>query len=265
MNIQKMDNVRYSCTSLSGTNKKGILKPLANGYYRQPIGAIGVHNSAGFYYTVDGCRKMFEQSSSFMRRIQRGAVRGEVGHPQQKVFANGKKESFDDFAARIMRIEDTNICVQWMNVFLDINNYKDEKGMPLIVIVGDYTPSGVHGAALQKAVDNPHENVCFSVRSFTDDYMVRGVRHRDFQHIVTFDWVNEPGISIAEKYKAAGLEGYDDGARELATAVFSKEQMLRASSRETLTLGNESATLTQSEMFSIFGWKQEQPPKYLRR
>lgn len=255
MNIQPMESIQYTCTQLAARGKKGILKPMENGYYRLPIGAIGTTNSAGFFYTLAGCRKMFEDSSTFMRRVKKGALRGEVGHPQQGDM------NLDKYAARINRIDDNNICVHFLNVFLDTKNYRDEKGQPLITIVADLIPSGVHGPALQKALDNPNENVCFSVRSFTEDYMVRGVRHRDFVEVVTFDWVNEGGIPIAQKYHAAGLEEFR--GVDIEQKVFTRDQLERSFSLNTNGFGLESSLISPAEMFQRFGWQQKAAPKFL--
>ena len=70
------NTIRFSCTSLQGTNKKGILTKDEHGYYSQPIGGLNVMNSAGMYYTYQGAKNLFEESSAFMRRVRRGALHG---------------------------------------------------------------------------------------------------------------------------------------------------------------------------------------------
>ena len=67
--------VRFECTSLRGTNKKGLLPKDENGYRWMPIGGLNIFNSAGQYYTLEGARELFAESSQFNRRIQRGALR----------------------------------------------------------------------------------------------------------------------------------------------------------------------------------------------
>ena len=64
---------------------------------------------------------------------------------------------------------------------------------------------------------NPKENVCFSIRSFTDNSYSHGRVNKVLKNIITFDYVNEPGIHIAEKYKSPSLEAVEE-------TVFSKEQ-----------------------------------------
>ena len=248
-----MNNVHFSCTSLVGTGKAGILKPDANGYYRMPVGGLNVFNSAGHYYVLEGAKSLFENSSAFKRRIKRGALRGEVGHPVQLPGQN-----LDDFANRILTIVEANVCAHFSDVFLDFDNFKDQNGKPIVGIVADIKPSGPHAAMLKSAFDNPKENVCFSIRSFTEDRNIAGVRHRKLDTIVTFDYVNEPGIAYAEKYKATGLETHLE-------KTFTRTQMERATDpkRQTLSMGMESAAISREELFTAFGWKQNDTPKYM--
>lgn len=249
-----MSTVHFSCTSLVGTDKKGIITPNANGYYRMPVGGLNVFNSAGHYYVLEGARKLFENSSSFMRRVKRGALRGEVGHPQQL-----PGQSLDDFANRILTIVEANVCVHFSDIYLDFDNFKDQTGKPIVGIMADLTPSGPKGDALARSLANPKENVCFSIRSFTEDRNISGIRHRKLDTIVTFDYVNEPGIAHAEKFKAPGLES-------LVEKTFTRTQMERATApeRQTLTLGMESRAISREELFESFGWKQHSAPKYMQ-
>ena len=246
-----MDTVRFTCTSLTNTGKRGVLKPDAAGYYTMPIGGLNVLNSAGMYYTYQGAKALFEESSSFMRRVKRGALRGENGHPKMR-----PGESMDEYMVRAMNIDEKNICVQFKEIFLDFDNYKGPDGKPIVAIIGVLTPSGPLGPMLQKSLDNPGENVCFSIRSFTDDYWVRGVKNRDIKTIVTFDYVNEPGIANAEKYKSMAIEEHYD-------RPVTRPQIERAFERQTVSLGMESVSISQEELISSFGWKPKQDkPSY---
>ena len=187
------NTIRFSCTSLQGTNKKGILTKDEHGYYSQPIGGLNVMNSAGMYYTYQGAKNLFEESSAFMRRVRRGALRGENGHPKR---APG--QSIDEFASRVLTIDESRICVHWRDISLDFNNYKDQNGQPIVAIIGSFTPAGELRHVVEEAVSNGFQNSCFSIRSFTEDYYVRGILNRDIKTIITFDFVNEPGISSRE-------------------------------------------------------------------
>ena len=109
-------------------------------------------------------------------------------------------------------------------------------------------PSGPHAAMLERAFENPGENVCFSIRAFTRDYMQGGVMYRDLDTIVTFDYVNEPGIDFAEKFKAPSLE-----AEVLDTSRFTRGQMTEAIS-SMHGVAQESTILTANELFTSLGW-----------
>lgn len=246
-----MNNVRFTCTSLVN-GKKGIITPDEHGYYDMVIGGMNILNSAGQYYTYEGAKQLFEDSSAFMRRVKRGALRGEVGHPKPL-----PGQSYDEYATRIITIDERNVCVHFAEVYLNFKDFKNDDGTPIVAIMGKLAPSGPMGGMLKTALENPKENVCFSIRSFTEDYWNKGVKCRDLRTIVTFDYVNEPGIHIAEKFKNPGLE-------VLSERVFTKSQMERAIDRQTVSMGMESAVLTKQELFASFGWKQSDKPAYMK-
>lgn len=240
-----MDNIRFTCTSLANTNKVGIITPDTDGYYDMVVGGLNVFNSVGQYYEYEGAKALFESSSPFMRRIKRGALRGEVGHPKQMP---GEKD--DDYLDRIYVIDERNVCVHFKEIYLDFNSKKMPNGDPVIAIMAKLTPSGPKGDYLAKQIANKSENVCFSIRSLTQDTMVRGRYTRTIKHIVTFDNVNEPGISIANKYEAPGLESLTP----LVDKPVTKNQILRSVNKSVATIGTESAMMDANELFTSFGW-----------
>lgn len=245
------NNVTFTCTRLAGTNKVGELKKNENGYYPMVIGALNMFNSAGMYYRADAAKHFFEESSSFMRRVQRGALRGEYGHPRREA-----NMSMQAYYARLLSIHEDKECVHFASVYLDFNNYKDDQGRPIIAIIADVTPSGPLGHVLEKKLLNPLENVCFSIRSFTDDKMERGVINRYIKQIVTFDYVNEPGISVAEKYNSPALEGLEE-------ATFTRGQIEAGTAQiiETAGVGMESAQMNVQELMTSLGWEMPRSTK----
>ena len=232
--------VRFTCTSLVGTDKKGVLPIDENGYRTMPIGGLNILNSAGQYYTLQGARDLFESQSSFQRRVKRGVLRSEVGHPKQ---ASG--QNIDEYMQRVITIDERNVCAHIAEVWLDFDNYKGPNGST-VAIMGKVIPSGPYADMLEKSFNNPKENVCFSIRAFTSDYNVRGVTNRVLKNIITFDYVNEPGISIAEKYKSQALEQYND-------CIVTQNQMTRAIESGGNT-AMESISLTPLELFTSLGW-----------
>ena len=91
----------YQCTALMGTNKKGSLKCDADGYYNVVLGALDYYNSSGAFYAYEPAKKLFDQSSTLQRRITKGVLRGECGHPK---FQPGQSKK--DFMMRVLSIEE---------------------------------------------------------------------------------------------------------------------------------------------------------------
>lgn len=195
------EQIRYRCTALVGTNKKGVLKPIDGGYYRMTVGGFNIHNANGVYYALGNVQKLFESpNSDFRRRIKAGCLKGENGHP------NRGSMSKSEFFSRLNRIDEGNIAVHFRDLYLDYDNYKSESGFPQVGVIAELTPSGTHGPALQKSLDNPHEEVCFSVRSACEEVEEAGKIVRYTLDVVTYDWVVEGGVGIARKYYSMGLE-----------------------------------------------------------
>jgi len=194
---------RYQATALLGTNKTGKLKKDADGYYTMVVGAVGVLNSGGAFYNIQPARDLFDKSSTFMRRIQNACLKGEVGHP---VKLPGMSQR--DFMMRALRIEDTNVSHHFSDIWLEEGGkVRDKSGNPVIAIMAKVKPAGIHGPALEAALNNPKEEVCFSIRALTDDYHDQSGRlNKNLKECITFDWVVEPGISVATKYSNPALE-----------------------------------------------------------
>jgi hypothetical protein len=245
-----MNNIRFTCTALSGKNKLGNLTADKDGYRDMVVGGLNMFNSAGQWYDYEGAKALFESSSTFMRRVSRGALRGEVGHPRQLPGQTDEK-----FIARVLDIDETNVCVHFKEIYLDFDKLKSADGKPVIAIMAKLKPSGDKADFLEKQLNNKDENVCFSIRSFTKDYYNRGVYTRELKNIVTFDYVNEPGISIANKYQAPGLESLTD--KPLTNASINK-----AVTQARSGIGTESSIMNANELFQSLGWdtpKSSQP------
>lgn len=258
---QPRNSVRFACTSLAGINKVGTLKQDADGYYEVVVGALNVFNSAGQLYVYEQSKNLFESSSQLMRRVKRGALRGEYGHPK---FMPGMTQ--EQFANRCLSIYEDMQCCHHKEITLDFNRVKDENGKPVIAIISKVAPSGPYGPALEKQLQNPAENVCFSIRAFTDDFREGGIVKRALKTIVTWDYVNEPGIAVAEKFKSPALEGFQ--AEDLHESMFSRGSLERAVSLTSKMPGmaQESALLTAGELFQSLGWdlQQQDRPSWAR-
>ncbi|MBE0438357.1 MAG: hypothetical protein IBX57_01125 [Gammaproteobacteria bacterium] len=227
----------YSCTALVGTNKAGELKPDADGYYTLVVGALNSFNSGGAFYAADPAKSLFEKSSGFMRRVESGNCKGETGHPKMS-----PGQSRRDFINRVLTIEETRVCCHFKSFKLE-EGFKTKDGKIVTAIIAELKPAGPMGDALKESLENKHENVCFSIRSLTDDHFnPAGFLQKDIKTIVTFDWVTEPGISAAQKWESPSLESLDEAdfiTPELIDEL-SKENERNPSSMETSGISLES-------------------------
>ena len=200
-----MNGFSLSCTALVGTNKAGTLKPDADGYYLVVLGALDVYNSVGAFYPEASARSLFQEASSLMRRIASGNLRGEYGHPRRV-----PGMTVDDFVNRVRDIYEPNVCMHIRKVIVDYSSFRNSAGQPIITILGEVKPSGPMGPALLAQFQNRFEDVCFSIRSLTKDEFSFGRMNKHLQLIVTWDYVNEPGLANAHKWNAPGLESITD-------------------------------------------------------
>lgn len=201
-------SLKYACTALVGTNKGGVLKPDENGYYRMILGAFNIYNSAGLWYNYETSKHIFEKSSSFMRRMSSGNLYSEEDHPQ---WIEGTP--LDTYVARIKRIDPKNVCAHIRDIDVFPGDMNAD-GTQVMLIYGSVKPDRERGKFLKAALDNPDQNVCFSLRALCDDAYINGRVERTITEFITFDWVVEPGLNVAHKYNAPGLESFACESRE---------------------------------------------------
>jgi len=245
------NNVMFACTSLVGVNKVGNLKKNENGYYPMVVGALNVFNSSNQFYDYEQAKHLFEESSALMRRIKRAALRGEYGHPKppaREMNPQMQRIRDEEFARRCMTIDELNVCCHHMKLWLDFDAVKDKQGKPVISIMSEVAPNGPLGHVLEKQLQNPHENVCFSIRAFTNNSYIRGTEVRVLREVVTFDYVNEPGIATAEKYFSPALEdntNYNFSRSLLEDALYKERPA---------GISMESAIITPDSLFQALNW-----------
>lgn len=239
--------ITYTCTALAGTNKVGNLQRDARGYYEVVLGGLDAYNSYGAFYSAESARCHFDGNSDFIRRISNGVLRGETGHPR---YQEGMSERA--WFSRVNDIVESECCVHIAKVQLSNETITDAQGRKMLPIMGRIKPSGRQETFLQNQLDNPEENVCFSIRSFTQDIPVGGRIVKNIKKIVTFDNVNEPGIDRATKYGTPSLEAFKQ-AEELDHFDFSMNTIERIANDERARgLGMESGQAPASELIFTF-------------
>lgn len=193
----------YQPTILQGTTKKGKLKCDPDGYYDVILGGFNTYNSAGAFYTWASAKGHFDKSSNFQRRIQSSALYGEYGHPSMQ-----PGMSKHDWLVRVMTINPDSKSHHIRELIVDDTVFKNKNGQPMVTIFGRIKPAGPRAQALGDSLDNEHENTAFSIRSITDDYFdpYSKTTIKNMREIITYDYVDEPGIAQATKYNHPALE-----------------------------------------------------------
>ena len=210
-------------TVIKTTAGNKVVKPDSNGYYKVTLGAFNVRNHSGAVYKFDGVRDLLKDDKCLVTsRLKAGRLRAEADHPPR---VPGMTDS--NFILRNMEISMKCVCAHIKEINIKETNISENiPGVGNVVIVeGLVKPSGAFSAALQESLDNPEEDTCFSIRSFTKDKAVNGVTYKQVTQIVTWDWINAPGIRYASKLGSPSVESQDIcmfDVDELAAAVKSK-------------------------------------------
>ena len=194
-----MDKFKVVLSATSYKPQSGTLQKDKDGYYKVRLGAFNVFNSQGSFYIAEGVREIIENENSvFYRRLKKGYLTGEMGHPRMK-----PGMSIQEFMQRNGRMDPDNTAFHVKDVTIQETDEKVESmgnyGTVLIV-EGWIKPAGPKGPYLQEALDNPHYNVAFSVRSISTDTVVNGITIKKTKAILGWDWVDEPGINNANKF-----------------------------------------------------------------
>jgi hypothetical protein len=244
--------VEVSCQVLNGTNKVGLLKKNEKGYYPMIVGALNMVNNKKEYYEYSYAKKFFDEASDLVRMASKGMLIGELGHPKQGMLPD------DKFIERLLQCEETNQVCHHRRIWLDFDNFKDKSGRPFIGIMSEVAPSGPYGPSLEKQLNNPEENVAFSIRCFSLPHRVGGRVIKEMKHVVTFDKVTEPGIEWATKYNAPSLESH-------AAQIFTQGRVLEAARNIRSTVSsNEAANLPITALIGALGWEVRDTPQAKR-
>ena len=248
----------YQNSLIVGTTKVGSIRPDANGYREVVLGAFNCKNSGGAYYPLEPVKNLLMSNSTLMRRLKDRALRSEYGHP--------RRESMSpmEFLVRVMDIFEKSTCCHILKLELDEQRIVDrETNQKVSGIIGWIAPSGPCGDALEKQFDNPEENVCFSIRSITNDSTnMQGQLVKTIKEIITWDYVNEPGIIYAKKSYSPALESImnEPSPHDIDYTLFNEETILAARDYTAERgIGNESTAamfdqlLTKGQVTTPYG------------
>lgn len=239
----------YSCDILKGINKGGTLKRDSDGWFLDIVlGALNSENSTGDIYSLETASKHFEDSSSLMRKVKKGVLFGEAGHP---IFQRGM--SRDDYINRLCQVDHSNTSHSIRNLRLQ-ECTNPQTGVKYVAIIGDILPVREQGVYLEKELLTKDINVCFSIRTLTRDFPRSNLTYiKHITNFITIDWVNEGGIIHAQKYNSPSLEQYYEAANQ--PFIFTREEAEMALSKAVgcgLESSNEVAEVIKSFDFEIY-------------
>ena len=185
----------------------------SEGYYHVILGAVNSFNSVGMFYAADGIENiLYNNNGILQRRISQGYLYGEANHP---AMLPGMTKA--DYLNRYLSIDMQ--CVSHFIKDVSLTQTSTPGKMPgygnLILVEGWVKPTGPHGATLKAALEDKNINVPFSVRALTQDRMVGGVLVRKIKEIVTWDFINEPGIFVANKFHKLSMESMSSVSYDL--------------------------------------------------
>lgn len=171
----------------------GVPKPDADGYYDLPICALNARSRNECYYDT---KSIYDQitmpQSPFNMMITQGHLYGENGHPDK-----------DAPLERIELITEANKSHHIRKVYC--GEECNDGTIPVYALIKPVPPMGY---ILEASLQNKWENTAFSLRTlmkYTWD-AVRKAQYRTVLRLVTFDYVNTPGILQASKRYSPGLE-----------------------------------------------------------
>lgn len=232
-------SMRYNCVALAGVNAGASLQKDKDGYYRVLLAALNVFNSEGVFYAFNESKHVFDRSNVFMRKIQAGNLFGEEDHPP---WEQGMSDAA--FMERNEWIETKNVSHHIREVEL-VNTDQVCNGMPVVEVWGWVKPNRERGPLLAEALENPHQNVCFSLRAIVREKRVGGTVTRRIDKLITFDWVIEDGLQICNKYSAMqrGSKVAQESTRMYLDRVITREALeeILYAERDKTLVGTESS------------------------
>lgn len=208
------------------------------GCYKVIAGGLGVVNSEGHYFPATReIRELFSRSSTINRSASKNVLKGEADHPKKMV-----GESKDSFSFRFMSVSTDRVAFLIRAVeILDATPMSGQNNLvyPIALAI---EPIGVFGDALKSDLDNPNSNTSFSIRCLskrgTDN---SGRVTRSIFHVITWDWVTEPGINISDKKHAVEMSSR-------TTEMYSSEELMDiidSMSNDDMTMESSSNRLSK--------------------
>lgn len=241
-----ISQLSFNLKPVVGVKQTGLIKPDADGYRLVCIGGFEIENSVGDFYVIDRIvRSLFDASSELQRRADKGALRGEMEHPEPEPGDTPKS-----FMERMLHIEKNRESHTMRGLYLSDREVR-EQGRPVIATFAYVKPSGVYGHLLEQSFQDPYQNVAFSIRSISANKpRANGRLIRAVRKIVTYDWVTEGGIRIADKGWSPALESM----RKSGNLAINRDMVMATQGSLAQGVAMESRRVNLQELVNLFGW-----------
>ena len=216
MHVHNNNMVILTSAKLPDDNR-GTTSADKDGYYDVCLGALNCLNSEGKYYKYDAAKfaEMLndEKKHTFARQLQKGVLYGEADHPDVPFIIRNKQEEQEAYIRNSI-VKPDRVCFHIKEITLETTSTpsKVENGEYLVKIKAKIKPMALNSGgeiaakALKEALEDPNRNVAFSIRCLCNDIeMPNGYWYKHIYSIVTWDYVIEPGISVATTWHTAGI------------------------------------------------------------
>ncbi len=238
----------YGNMALLNTGKQGILKELDNGYVEILLGALGAVGNGGWIYDAKGCMNYLNTNPDFLQRLKVGQLKSEWGHPV-------RDPGMSDAAwfARVHTILESNTCAHIRAIKFTHDTVRDKNGRFVVGIIGEVCAWGKQSDSFSRMLRNPHGDVNFSVRSFTDNNPRTG--RKIFTNVINWDHVTVPGIKETTKYNTPSMESEEIVSQLLDQAEFdlvsTKLAIMKEAANSSISMESRDNLLESIELMSM--------------
>lgn len=209
-----MSEISFGNIILANNGKKGILKPDSEGFYRLNGGGFNIPNRNGVSYLANSyIQECMGEDSDLNRRVLRGEVMGEMGHPPMHYLENingqivrTKITNVFEWIQRLRTIDMDRVCMLIKKIIFNTDQWK---GGNTGAIYYDILvkPFGPFGAYFEDHIKTPSANTAVSIRTVIKPTTFGGTT-REVEYWTGNDWVVEPGMDWANKHMSAGCESF---------------------------------------------------------
>lgn len=193
-----MEKILFSYAKIDAKNH--VLKRDGD-WYKVNLGGVNIFNEHNEFYLATGVKDLISSNGSRLyQKLKNGYLEGECPHPVREPHMNNM-----DFFVRNIWINPDRVSHAIKEIELVDSGIPAGKGFSgnSLLFVGWVKPMGPYGKYLKERLDEPECNAAFSIRALTDDVVKNGITVKTIKSIITFDFVDEPGIALANKWNTS--------------------------------------------------------------